>query len=162
MFSGIRTAIYMSGFILFWGWVALSVQRFDARLGVELSAAIRPAGIILMVLGGAVVSWCGFLFAVRGQGTPAPFDPPRQFVATGPYRYVRNPIYIGALCLLLGLGLYQRSVSILLFAIFYALLIHAFVVLVEEPGLERRFGESYLRYKQSVNRWIPRRNRAGG
>src|SRR5437867_2737022 len=98
----------MGIFILFWGWIALNVQRFDARLGVALPAAIRPAGMILMVLGGTFVSWCGFVFAVRGQGTPAPFDPPTQFVATGPYRYVRNPIYISALFLLTGLGLYQR------------------------------------------------------
>src|ERR1041385_7778041 len=154
---GIRAAIYMAGFILFWGWVALNVQRFDAEFDTVLPTVVRPAGALFMVLGGAVVSWCGLVFVVRGQGTPAPFDPPQQFVATGPYRYVRNPIYIGGLCLISGLGLYQRSISILLFAIFYAVLVHAFVVLVEEPGLVRRFGGSYVHYKQSVNRWLPRR-----
>jgi protein-S-isoprenylcysteine O-methyltransferase Ste14 len=68
-------------------------------------------------------------------------------------------MYIGGLTLLLGFGLLLRSASIVLLAFFLFLVVHLFVVLVEEPGLERRFGESYFAYKASTNRWIPSRRR---
>lgn len=155
LFAGIRTAIYMSGFVLLGGWLALSVRRFDPGIGVALPSGMRPVGMIVMAVGAIVVLLCGPVFAVRGHGTPAPFDPPREFVTIGPYRYLRNPMYIGGLLLLIGFGLHHLSVSVLLLAVLFALLAHVFVVLVEEAGLERRFGESYLRYKQSVNRWLP-------
>ena len=57
------------------------------------------------------------IFVVRGRGTPAVFDAPREFVVVGPYKYVRNPMYIGALTLLIGFGLYQHSISILVFSL---------------------------------------------
>lgn len=113
-----------------------------------------------MIAGAALVLTCVGFFVLRGRGTPAPFDPPKNFVAAGPYKYVRNPMYVGGLSLLVGFGLWQQSVSILLFALLLALIVHLFVVLFEEPGLERRFSASYINYKQSVNRWLPRRPRS--
>jgi protein-S-isoprenylcysteine O-methyltransferase Ste14 len=65
-------------------------------------------------------------------------------------------MYIGGLAMLAGFGFFQRSISILLFALSLVALFHLFVRFVEEPGLERRFGQSYRDYKQSVNRWVPR------
>src|SRR5947199_228504 len=82
--------------------------------------------------------------------------PAREFVAQGPYKYVRNPMYVGGLGVLAGFGLYQRSLAIVLFALVFLCCAHLFVVFYEEPGLERRFGQSYLDYKRSVNRWLPR------
>jgi len=76
----------------------------------------------------------------------------------GPYRHVRNPMYIGGFVLLIGFGLYHHSASILILSLVLIIFIHLFIVLVEEPGLEQRFGSRYLAYKQSVNRWIPKRN----
>ena len=75
--------------------------------------------------------------------------------AVGPYAYVRNPMYIGGFILLVGFGLFHSSVSILLLSIILLLLFHLFVILVEEPTLERTFGESYMEYKKRINRWIP-------
>jgi len=109
-----------------------------------------------MLLGGLLVLWCGGTFIGRGRGTPAVFDPPRVFVASGPYRFVRNPMYLGGLCLLAGFGLWLRSLSILLFAAVLILAFHLFVVCYEEPGLAKRFGESYISYKKRTNRWIPK------
>lgn len=154
--AGLRTAVYMTGFVLLWGWLALSVRRFDSNLGVLLPAWARVIGVVLIAAGGALALTCGTLFAARGLGTPAPFDPPRHFVAVGPYRWVRNPMYLGALTVLAGFGLWERSISMLLFPLPLALVVHLFVFYLEEPGLERRFGESYLEYKKSVNRWLPR------
>ncbi|HSS45394.1 MAG TPA: isoprenylcysteine carboxylmethyltransferase family protein, partial [Thermoanaerobaculia bacterium] len=85
------------------------------------------------------------------------FDPPRVFVASGPYRFLRNPMYLGAWFLLAGFGLFEGSVSILLLSFAMLLAAHLFVVFVEEPGLESRFGKTYLEYRARTNRWIPRR-----
>jgi protein-S-isoprenylcysteine O-methyltransferase Ste14 len=157
--AAIRTAIYMTGFVALWVWLALGVHRFDPAIGVAVPDWARWLGSALMVVGCAVGLTCGGFFAARGLGTPAPFDPPREFVATGPYRFVRNPMYIGGLLALGGFGLVERSPSILLLAAGVAILVHFFVVIVEEPGLEWRFGDSYRTYKRSVNRWLPRRPR---
>lgn len=155
LFAVLRTALYATGFVLVWGWVALGVRRFDSLLGGPVPGWWREIGLVLMVLGGSTVLLCAFAFSVRGRGTPAPFDPPREFVASGPYGYVRNPMYLGAVLVLVGFGLDLRSPSVLILAALFLLLAHAFVVLVEEPGLERRFGASYLEYKRSVHRWWP-------
>jgi protein-S-isoprenylcysteine O-methyltransferase Ste14 len=95
-------------------------------------------------------------FVFHGRGTLAVFDPPAAFVPHGLNRFVRNPVYIGYVTGLLGLGLCFRSVSMLLFALVAFLLIHTFVVLVEEPGLRKRFGHEYEDYCRAVPRWIPR------
>jgi protein-S-isoprenylcysteine O-methyltransferase Ste14 len=160
--AGIRTAVYVTGFVLLWGWLALGLRQYDAATHIVMPAWAVSLGVVLTVIGAAVGLSCVFLFATRGRGTPAPFDAPREFVAAGPYRYVRNPMYIGGLLVLGGLGLALRSPAILLLALGAAVLVHYFVVIVEEPGLERRFGDSYRTYKRSVNRWLPRRPRTTG
>jgi len=109
-----------------------------------------------MIVGSVLVLICVGVFVSRGRGTPAIFDPPREFVALGPYKYVRNPMYVGGFILLIGFGLYHHSVSMLALALLLALLFHLFVLWVEEPGLEQRFGFSYRDYKNSVNRWLPK------
>jgi protein-S-isoprenylcysteine O-methyltransferase Ste14 len=114
-----------------------------------------------MVLGAILVLACAGVFISRGRGTPAIFDAPRVFVAIGPYRYVRNPMYIGGLMLLLGFGLYQCSISILFLTLLLLLVLDLFVRFYEEPTLTRRFGSSYQEYLGTVRRWIPRW-RAGG
>jgi protein-S-isoprenylcysteine O-methyltransferase Ste14 len=157
LFVALRTLFYAVCFVLLWGWLASGVRRYDTRLNIALSPAWKPVGMLLMVFGALVVLSCLASFVVRGQGTPAPFDPPVAFVPSGPYRYVRNPMYIGAALVLGGYGLWERSASIVIFALAFLLIFHVFVVLVEEPGLQSRFGESYLAYKRSVHRWLPRR-----
>jgi protein-S-isoprenylcysteine O-methyltransferase Ste14 len=109
-----------------------------------------------MVLGGILALACAGAFVARGRGTPAPFDAPSAFVATGPYRYVRNPMYIGGLILLAGLGLYELSLSILLLSLLLFLVVHVFVFLYEEPGLKAKFGVTYSDYCKDVPRWIPK------
>jgi protein-S-isoprenylcysteine O-methyltransferase Ste14 len=155
LFHGIRAVIYAAGFIAVFWWIALDVRVFDQDIGGPLPQWIEIPGIILMILGGGLALVCLAVFVMRGRGTAAPFDPPTQFVAIGPYRFVRNPMYIGGLGMLFGFGLYLRSASVLVFAVVVTLLLQIFVVHSEEWDLERRFGESYLEYKNSVNRWIP-------
>jgi protein-S-isoprenylcysteine O-methyltransferase Ste14 len=154
-FAAIRTVFYAVCFVLFWGWLASGVRGYGARLDIGLSPAWKPVGMLLMALGSALVLACLASFVLRGRGTPAPFDPPVAFVPSGPYRYVRNPMYIGAALVLAGYGLWERSAAVGLFSLAFLAIFHVFVVLVEEPGLERRFGESYIAYKRAVHRWLP-------
>jgi protein-S-isoprenylcysteine O-methyltransferase Ste14 len=156
VFVALRALCYMAAFILVFGWLALRIQRWDESLNIPLPAWSTIVGVAAGIIGGLIVLACAGVFVARGRGTPAIFDPPREFVAAGPYKFVRNPMYIGGLILLAGFGLYQRSLAILLFAVGMFVLFHLYVVFIEEPGLEVRFGESYLDYKQSVNRWIPK------
>ncbi|MFN2492291.1 MAG: isoprenylcysteine carboxylmethyltransferase family protein [Pyrinomonadaceae bacterium] len=156
-FLALRALTYMIAFVLLFGWIALGVRAYDHRFGIVLPASLQSFALVLMALGGMLVMACGAVFVITGRGTPAPFDPPREFVALGPYRYVRNPIYIGGFVLIMGFGLYQRSVAILLLSLLLLFLTHPLVVYVEEPQLEKRFARTYLEYKNAVNRWIPRR-----
>ncbi len=141
-----------------WVWIALGIRTYDQYLPILLPVWTGIPGIILVSVGGSLVLLCLSMFVIRGNGTGAPFDPPREFVAFGPYRYVRNPMYIGGWVMFVGFGLYEQSISILLFSLIWLLLIHLFVLFVEEPGLKKRFGDSYREYKSSVNRWIPHRH----
>jgi protein-S-isoprenylcysteine O-methyltransferase Ste14 len=113
-------------------------------------------GILLMGLGGGLALVCVAIFAVRGRGTPAPFDPPREFVATGPYRWVRNPMYVGGFLLLAGYALCAGSAEALVVAFGMLAAAHLFVVLYEEPSLRRRFGAGYEAYLRRTPRWLPR------
>ncbi len=156
LFIALRAALYMTGFVLLWGWIALSVRSFDQRIGIVLPGWTEILGVMFILIGGMLALACGGIFIGRGRGTPAPFDPPKEFVAQGPYKYVRNPMYIGGLTVLIGFGLYLHSISILLLSLLVFVLVHLFVLFAEEPGLEQRFGKSYLEYKKSANRWIPK------
>jgi protein-S-isoprenylcysteine O-methyltransferase Ste14 len=140
---------------LLFGWVILQTRTLDPKFGVFLPAWAETPGIILTVAGGVLVLWCFGIFVVVGRGTPSPLDPPAQFVAVGPYRYVRNPIHIGQVILFTGLGLCLSSVSILLFALAWLLFCHLYVVYVEEPSLKRKFGTTYEKYFSAVHRWVP-------
>jgi len=114
------------------------------------------AGITIAVAGGALAAWCILTFAVIGKGTPAPFDPPRRLVVRGPYRYVRNPMYIGAGLVLVGAAVLYRSPALIGYLLVLAIIIHAFVLGYEEPTLTRMFGADYERYRSTVHRWVPR------
>jgi protein-S-isoprenylcysteine O-methyltransferase Ste14 len=154
LFSLLRSLIYVPAFILFFGWIALRVRVYDKDIGLLPEWTLLP-GIVLMIIGGMLCLVCVGIFIVKGKGTPAVFDPPTEFVAIGPYKYVRNPMYIGGFILLIGFGLFHRSLSILILFIVLFFLFHLFVVFVEEPQLEKRFGKSYIEYKNSVKRWVP-------
>jgi protein-S-isoprenylcysteine O-methyltransferase Ste14 len=156
LFTGLRAVVCGTGFVALWAWISLGFRAYDRYIPIVLPGWAEPLGIVQLSLGGILGLLCVGTLVLRGEGTPAPFDPPREFVASGPYRIVRNPMYIGGWVALMGFGFYQHSISILLFSLVWLFLIHMLVCYIEEPGLERRFGESYREYKRSVNRWIPR------
>jgi protein-S-isoprenylcysteine O-methyltransferase Ste14 len=109
----------------------------------------------LMAVGGGLYLWCLWVFATVGRGTPAPWDAPRRVVAVGPYRWVRNPIYVAALLVVVGEAWLFLSMALLVYAGAVAMFFHLLVIGYEEPTLGRRFGETYAEYRRTVPRWIP-------
>ena len=114
-------------------------------------------GATLTFAGVGLALWCALMFAVLGRGTPLPFDPPRRLVIAGPYRWVRNPMAIGAGSALVGVALFHKSLSFFIFGGLFMLAIHIMVVLYEEPTLRRMFGTEYAAYCAIVSRWLPHR-----
>ncbi len=132
--------------------VSGSRATLPVRWGALQYVALAP-----MAVGAAILFRCIWDFARVGRGTLAPVDPPKELVVEGLYRYVRNPMYVGVLILLLGEATLFESVALLQYAIGWFVVIHLVIVLYEEPALRRRFGESYEGYCQSVRRWLPGR-----
>src|SRR6266571_7003294 len=118
--------------------------------------ATRAVGILLIVAGlpGLVDSFARF--ALQGLGTPAPIAPTQNLVVTGLYRYVRNPIYVALVAVILGQAALFGDQRLLLYGVLVWLAFHAFVVGYEEPALVHRFGTEYEDFRANVPRWIPR------
>lgn len=137
--------------------VSSSLGLYSSGLG-----SARFVGIVPIALGATILSWCALAFAVLGKGTPAPVDPPTMLVTSGLYRFVRNPMYLGAELVLIGEAAIFESWAILVYALLLWLVFHLFVNHYEEPNLRRRFRGSYEEYCEAVPRWIPRITRTKG
>lgn len=156
MFVLVRSLTYGSLF------VAMMLVFLPARV-LEWSGARRPggmgipqvAGLAIAMVGGALAVWCVLTFWWLGRGTAAPFDPPRNLVTAGPYGWVRNPMYWGAVIALVGAALFYESVALLGYALLFWSVAHVFVTRYEEPTLRRMFGPSYEDYRNRVGRWWP-------
>jgi protein-S-isoprenylcysteine O-methyltransferase Ste14 len=117
---------------------------------------LRYAALPFLLVGIVVYCWCALDFTFAGRGTPLPADPPKQLVVRGLYRYVRNPMYLGVGSVLLGETIWFQLQQMFVYDAIVFAFWHLFVVLYEEPTLERNFGESYRRYRDDVPRWLPR------
>jgi protein-S-isoprenylcysteine O-methyltransferase Ste14 len=106
--------------------------------------------------GGGIILRCFWDFTFRGHGTPNPIDPPKELVTTGLYRYVRNPIYVGVLTIIIGHFLWFKTLWMLAYAVVVFLVFHMFVILYEEPTLKKKFGAEYEKYCKAVPRWVPK------
>jgi protein-S-isoprenylcysteine O-methyltransferase Ste14 len=139
-------------------WILRAWSAWDTRwIGGTVAAVLgHVAGIVLFLLGLALFTWCVSLFARIGQGTLAPWDPTHRLVAVGPYQYIRNPMITAVLTMLVGEALHHGSRVVAVWAMTFLAFNHIYFILVEEPGLERRFGAAYAEYKAAVPRWVPR------
>ncbi len=113
-------------------------------------------GLLMLIFGLAIYCWCVWDFAAFGQATPAPIDAPKRLVVRGLYRYIRNPMYVGVLSVILGWTLLYANVLMLVYCLAVAICFQLFVVFYEEPILQQSFGAEYAGYKASVNRWLPK------
>lgn len=140
------------------GWLVGYLHPLDVSLGVELPAWVQIPGIVAAVAGAALVLTCGVMLNTRGIGTlrGEEWFMPREFVATGPFRFARNPMSLGGVILMTGIALCHRSGLGLGLAAALLLVFHLVVVYLEEAGLEKRFGDGYREYRRNVPRWLPR------
>ncbi len=140
---------------------ALLVRSSDAvsvGWGLPEALALLPValGLALLGVGATLIAWTIALFVRIGRGTLAPWDPTSQLVVHGPYRHVRNPMIGGVLFCLLGEAALLGSWPLLVWFALAAAVNAIYMPLVEEPGLVRRYGADYERYRAAVPRWIPR------
>jgi protein-S-isoprenylcysteine O-methyltransferase Ste14 len=122
----------------------------------SIPGMIRWAGVPIFLSGLLLGGWSARIFFTFGQGTPAPWDPPKRFVLMGPYRHVRNPMMLGGFMMIFGETLLFGSLPILAYLAALILFGHIYIVAHEEKELARRFGHPYLAYKRYVPRWLPR------
>jgi protein-S-isoprenylcysteine O-methyltransferase Ste14 len=113
----------------------------------------RVTGIILLAAGLAFGGRASILFLRRGTSV-LPFRPTTVFVAQGPFRFSRNPMYVGMALIYIGVSLLFRAVWPLLFLPLVVLVVQKTAIEREEAYLERRFGQQYLEYKAKVRRWL--------
>ncbi len=140
-------------------YVPLKIASADPSPLSPASTVTGLVALIPLVMGGSMYLWCLWDFATFGRGTPAPIDAPKRLVVRGLYHYVRNPMYLGVLLVLLGWALYFASTTLLLYAASIGLAFHLFTVFYEETTLRRTFGADYERYASQVSRWVPRLQR---
>ena len=111
-------------------------------------------GVVPLSLGAYLLLWCVREFYVAGRGTLAPWAPPKHLVVTGPYRYSRNPMYVGVALILLGWAALYWSGALLLYAGCVLAAFHLRVVLAEEPWAARTFGDAWASYRGRTPRWL--------
>jgi protein-S-isoprenylcysteine O-methyltransferase Ste14 len=134
-------------------WSVTRWQLLPAFFGLEPTRAV---GVLLMLAGlPGLVDFFG-RFALQGLGTPAPIAPPRHLVVTGLYRYVRNPMYVALVAIILGQAVLLGDWRLVVYGALFWLASHLFVVTYEEPRLEQTFGEENASFRANVPRWIPR------
>jgi protein-S-isoprenylcysteine O-methyltransferase Ste14 len=138
------------------GYIPWAITRWRPAGDFGDSAAFAAAGILLAVAGAAVLVECFLRFAWTGLGTPAPVAPTSRLVVTGPYRHVRNPMYVAVFAMIAGQALILGSLPLLAYGALVWAAFHLFVLLYEEPTLRRQFPQDYTRFTQAVPRWLPR------
>ncbi|MEZ6023261.1 MAG: isoprenylcysteine carboxylmethyltransferase family protein [Hyphomonadaceae bacterium] len=125
------------------------------RQGGDASAPLTIVGALIALASLALLIEC-FIRFVRGGGTPAPIAPTERLVLEGSYRFVRNPMYVAVMGLVLGQVLIFASAALIAYAVILWLIFHVFVLGYEEPRLILQYGQAYLDYRDHVRRWIPR------
>lgn len=153
------TVVFLSLLLVGLPWLAYQIDVYVPSLHIEIGRPGRMIGVVVFVVFLIAYLLSSRLLTSRGRGGDVEFDPPREFVACGIYRWVRNPIAGSAVLMLLGESLIFSSTGILLLFLLAMIVAHLQVTLLEEPLLRKRFGTSYTAYLDRVPRWIPRRPR---
>ena len=135
------------------GVIPLALFRTGSRIETGLFSYLA---LPLWLSGIAMLIWCFWDFVQKGRGTPAPIDPPKDLVVSGLYKYVRNPMYVGVLWVIVGHFLWFGFWNLLIYATIVFIAFNTFVTFYEEPNLKQRFGTTYEDYLQRVPRWLPK------
>lgn len=113
-------------------------------------------GLIPICLGIVLYLWAAWEFAVTGKGTPSSISPPKKLVVSGPYRWIRNPIYAGLLFILVGEAIFVQEVILVAYFFFFYLSFNRYIHNNEEPNLAHKFRANYRLYCHAIPRWLPR------
>src|SRR5262245_36943930 len=158
-----RAGALLGSFAFFWvapgtvaGLVPYLLTGWSVQRPLLGGRPVQIAGGILVGLGAATIVECFARFAIQGRGTPAPIAPPERLVVSGPYRRVRNPMYVAVLLMVVGQALLFGRGVLLVYGASLWVVFHVFVLAYEEPTLRRQFGASYDTYRANVPRWWPR------
>ena len=136
------------------GWAPWWISRGSTPTA-EPAWPFRSLGFALVAAGVTILLDSFARFALQGLGTPAPVFPTRHLVITGLYRYVRNPIYVAVVAVILGQSLCRGSVAVVEYGAVVWLAFHLFELVYEEPTLRAKYGAEYDRFCRAVPRWIP-------
>jgi protein-S-isoprenylcysteine O-methyltransferase Ste14 len=142
-------------------WLTAQARNGHGLDGLDLPSwtwALRTAGVALLAAGAVVLVQAFVRFVMDGTGTPAPIAPAEQLVVSGPYRYVRNPMYLAVIATIVGQALMLGQPALLLYATAVGVAMAAFAHGYEEPSLHRQFGMQYAAYRRAVPAWRPRRH----
>jgi protein-S-isoprenylcysteine O-methyltransferase Ste14 len=137
------------------GYIPWLISRWHVHAPFPGFMVLRVVGVVLIVAGIPVLLECFARFSLQGIGTPAPVFPTEHLVVKGFYRFVRNPMYVAVLTVILGQALFLGSAGIAVYAGVVWLAVHLFVTGYEEPTLLKSFGAEYEAYRAHVPRWIP-------
>jgi protein-S-isoprenylcysteine O-methyltransferase Ste14 len=127
---------------------AIAVERFPVDPTIRIST-----GLLIILAGVALIVWARVLFTRTGQ-SPIPWKPTPELIFQGPYRFTRNPMYLGATLVVFGLGLALNNLWISLFSLPGLLVVHVIAVLPEERYLSQKFGQGYKNYLAQVRRYL--------
>jgi protein-S-isoprenylcysteine O-methyltransferase Ste14 len=134
-------------------WIA----QIDASWGFRLPTIATVTGVLLIAGANGLMYFAQNCFVREGGGSGVPGHAPRRLVVAGPYRWVRNPLYLSGNSILFGIALVLTSPTLVLGTCTSVLLFHFFIILIEEPRLIQRYGDDYRMYQRAAPRWIPRR-----
>ncbi len=158
IFRWIGAAIFT---VLVPGTVTVFLPYYLLDRSVPELGAWGPLHVVasaVLVIGAGIYFRCLWDFVIAGHGLPAPVDHPKKLVIRGLYQYVRNPMYVGVLLVLIGEVLLLRSIVLIWYTLAWLAIIHVNILVYEERYLQFRFGESYTAYRKKVRRWIPGRS----
>jgi protein-S-isoprenylcysteine O-methyltransferase Ste14 len=147
--------VYFPPPLIFIGFIVLGalLQYTIAPIPFPGDAWIRIIGVIIAVAGLAFIFSALATFKRTGQD-PKPWTPSPELIVQGPYRWTRNPMYVGLTCILVGLGLALNNPWFSLLAVVALLVVHFIAVLPEEKYLKEKFGSNYEQYRRKVRRYI--------
>jgi protein-S-isoprenylcysteine O-methyltransferase Ste14 len=138
------------------GYIPWRIGKWQVHAPFFGLVALRWMGALLMLAGIVLLMDAFARFALQGIGTPAPIFPTRHLVVSGSYRYVRNPMYVAVVALILGQGLLFGSARVFMYGPCVWLAMHLFVLIYEEPTMKRSFPADYAIFSAHVPRWVPR------
>ena len=155
----IKTIIILPGTVLVFVPAILLLIAKDSNFHQDISTPDQIRfwfALLVAAVGISFSFWTVTLFRKFGEGTPAPWDPPKKMIIRGPYRHVRNPMITSVLIILFAEAIFFQSWPIALWMLIFFVGNTIYFPFIEERGLVKRFGEDYLKYKAHVPRWIPR------